>query len=58
MDTVVTETRSDSAVHYVLCGLPTGRIAGLFAAPAYSNVVYATVDAGLSTVLDFEVIRK
>ena len=58
LDTVVAETRSDSDGHYVLCGMPTDRTTGLFAAPAYGNVVYATVDAGLNAVLDFEITRK
>ena len=31
LDTVVSETRSDAAGRYLLCGLPLGRIGGVFA---------------------------
>src|SRR5262249_9564412 len=58
MDTVMAETRTDSSGHYVLCGLPREKIVGLFAAVAYGNVVYATVDSGADAMLDFEVTRK
>ena len=59
LDTVVADTRSDAAGRYLLCGLPLGRIAGLFALKqGYSSVSYATVDAGSDAVVDIEITRR
>ncbi len=58
VDTVVAQTRTDSAGHYVLCWLPTAQIIGLFAAPAYGTVVYAMLAAGTDAILDFDLSRN
>ena len=56
---LVAETRSDAAGRYLLCCLPLGRIAGLFALKqAYSTVSYATVEAGTDAVVDIEITRR
>jgi hypothetical protein len=57
MDGTVAETRTDAAGHYRVCGLPREQIT-LFAAPAYGNVVYASVDAGSDAIVDIEIARK
>ena len=58
-DTVVAETRSDAAGRYVLCGLPLGRIPGLFALKqGYSRVSYATVEPGSDANVDIEIERR
>jgi hypothetical protein len=51
------ETRTDTAGHYRLCGLPRERIT-LSAAPAYGNVFYASVDSGSDAIVDIEIARK
>jgi hypothetical protein len=59
LDAVFAETRSDAAGRYSLCGLSLGRIDGLFALKqGYSNVTYASVDAGADTVVDIEITRR
>lgn len=57
MDGTVAETRTDVAGHYRVCGLPRDRIT-LSAAPAYGNVIYASVDAGSDAIVDIEIARK
>jgi hypothetical protein len=56
LDTVVAETRTDADGRYVLCGLPTERIA-LFAAPAYGHAVYKAVEGGPDAVVNFDIRR-
>jgi hypothetical protein len=51
------ETRTDPAGYYRICGLPQERIT-LSAAPAYSNVFYASLEPGPDAVLDIEIARK
>jgi len=59
LDAVFAETRSDAAGRYSLCGLSLGRIDGLFALKqGYSNVTYASVDAGTDAVVDIEITRR
>ena len=59
LDTVVAETRSDAAGRYFLCGLPLGRITGLFALKqGYSSVSYASAEAGTDAVVDIEITRR
>jgi hypothetical protein len=57
MDGLVAETRTDAAGHYRVCGLPLERIT-LTAAPAYGNVVLASVDPGSDAIVDIEIARK
>jgi Carboxypeptidase regulatory-like domain len=57
LDFVVAETRSDSAGRYLLCGLPEGRIVGLFAQKP-PDTVYVSVDPGTDTVIDMEVKQQ
>ena len=59
LDTVVSETRSDAAGRYLLCGLPLGRIGGVFAQKTgYSDVSYASVEPGSDAVVDIEITRR
>jgi len=59
MDTVLAETRSDVAGRYVLCGLPLGRITGLYALKqGYNNVSYASAEPGTDTVVDISITRR
>ena len=59
LDTVVTETLSDAAGQYLLCGLPLGRIAGLFASKqGFSNVSYTSVEPGIDGAVDIEITRR
>ena len=57
-DTVVAETRSDAAGRYLLCGLPLGRIAGVFAVKEGYGDASASVGPGTDTVVDIEVTRR
>jgi hypothetical protein len=54
---LMSETRSDAAGHYRICGLPRERIT-LSAAPAYGHVFYASVDPGSDAIVDIEIARK
>ena len=59
LDIVVTETVSDAAGRYLLCGLPLGQIAGLFASKqGYGNVSYASVEPGIDRTVDIEITRR
>lgn len=59
LDTVVSETRSDAAGRYLLCGLPVGRVDGMFAQKeGYGTVSYASVGPGTDTVVDIEITRR
>jgi hypothetical protein len=59
LDTVLAETRSDAAGHYLLCGLPLGQFSGLFALKqGHSNVSYVTVDPGRDVNVDIEIARR
>jgi len=59
LDTVVSETRSDAAGRYLLCGLPLGRIGGVFAQKTgYRDVSYASVEPGSDAVVDMEITRR
>ena len=53
------ETRSDSAGHYLLCGLPNDRTSGLFASVADGRLrdVRLTLDPGPDAVVDIEITR-
>ena len=54
-DAVVAETRTDAQGRYRLCGMPTGKIDGLFANRVNSNrPVYLSVGPGADAVVDFE----
>ena len=58
-DIVVAETRSDAAGRYLLCGLPLGRIHGLFALKqGYSSVSSAPVEPGSDANVDIEIQRR
>jgi hypothetical protein len=55
LDTVVAETRTDAHGRYRLCGIPTGRIDGLFANRVNANrPVYRSTGPGADAVVDFE----
>src|SRR5688572_16407894 len=55
LDAVVAETRTDAQGRYRLCGMPMGKIDGLFAARVNSNrPVYLSVSSGADAVVDFE----
>src|SRR5688572_12137883 len=55
LDTVVAETRTDAQGRYRLCGIPMGKIDGLFAVRVNSNrPVYRSVGPGADAVVDFE----
>ncbi len=54
LDFVVATTRSDAGGRYLLCGLPAGRIDGVFAVKDGYNASNATVDSGTDT-LDIEI---
>ena len=55
LDAVVAETRTDAQGRYRLCGIPTGKIDGLFAVRVNSNSpVYLSVGPGADAVVDFE----
>jgi len=59
LDFVVTETVSDAAGRYLLCGLPLGQIVGLFASKrGYGNASYASVEPGIAGAVDIEIIRR
>ena len=58
LDSVVADTWSDAAGHYVLCGLPTRQIQGLFATTGFGSVSYVSVDAGSDAVVDIEMRRR
>jgi hypothetical protein len=56
MDVVFAYTTSDSAGRYLLCGLPDGRINGIYADRQGSyNPSYMSVDQGGDTVADVEI---
>jgi hypothetical protein len=56
---VVAETRSDAAGRYLLCGLPLGRIHGLFALKqGYGLVSSAPVEPGSDANVDIEIQRR
>ena len=57
LDDLMAETRTDTAGHYRLCGLPRERIT-LSAAPAYGNGFSASVDPGSDAIVDIEIARK
>ena len=55
LDTVVAETRTDAQGRYRLCGIPMGKIDGLFANRVNSNSpVYRSAGPGADAVVDFE----
>ena len=55
LDAVVAETRTDAQGRYRLCGMPTGKIDGLFAVRVnVSRPVYLSVGPGADAVVDFE----
>jgi len=56
-DFFMAETRTDTAGHYRLCGLPRERIT-LYAAPAYGNGFPASVDPGSDAIVDIEIVGK
>jgi hypothetical protein len=51
------ETRSDSAGHYLLCGLPNDRTSYLLAYVADGRVTEVTLDPGQDLVVDIEIAR-
>jgi hypothetical protein len=55
LDAVVAETRTDAQGRYRLCGIPMGKIDGLFAVRVTpSRPVYLSVGPGADAVVDFE----
>jgi len=59
LDTVLAETRSDAAGHYLLCGLPLEQFPGLFALKqGYSGVSYVTVGPGSNANVDIEIAPR
>ena len=55
LDAVVAETRTDAQGRYRLCGIPMGKIDGLFAVRVNpSRPVYLSVGPGADAVVDFE----
>ena len=55
LDAVVAETRTDAHGRYRLCGMPMGKIDGLFAVRVTpSGPVYLSVGPGTDAVVDFE----
>ena len=58
-DTVVAVTRSDAEGRYLLCGLPLGRISGVFALKqGYSGVAYVSVEPGGDANVDIAIERR
>lgn len=58
-DTSLADTRSDAAGRYVLCGLPLGRIIGLYALKqGYSSVSYVSVEPGSDANVDIEITPR
>jgi hypothetical protein len=59
LDVVLAYTTSDSAGRYLLCGLPDGRINGIYAERQGSyNPSYVSVDQGGDIVVDIEIKQK
>jgi hypothetical protein len=58
LDSVVADTWSDAAGRYVLCGMPTRQIQGLFGTTGFGSVSYVSVDAGSDAVDDIEMRRR